>query len=114
MAFTLHWARVFQGEAMSSVGSPVPFQSPSAAISGDMVLDVLPAAAYVCDVSGLIIRYNRRAEELWGRRPRRGDEPDRFCGSHRLFRVDGQTLPHKESPMAEALASASAIRDREV
>ena len=34
------------------------------------LLDLLPAAAYVCDAEGFVRYYNPRAAELWGREPR--------------------------------------------
>ncbi|HET6522195.1 MAG TPA: PAS domain-containing protein [Geminicoccaceae bacterium] len=80
----------------------------------DGVLDLLPAAIYVCDASGVIVRFNARAAELWGRAPRVGDTDQRFCGSFRLFRLDGDPLPHAATPMAEVLATGVPARDREV
>src|SRR5689334_16359324 len=32
-----------------------------------------PGAVYSCDASGVIQQYNRRAVELWGRKPALGD-----------------------------------------
>lgn len=78
------------------------------------VLDALPAAVYVCAADGVIVRHNRRAAEVWGRAPRAGDTDERFCGSHRLYLLDGRELPHAETPMAAALASGESQRDREV
>src|SRR6476646_3413021 len=34
----------------------------------DQLLDLLPAAVYVCASDGTILRFNRRAAELWGPR----------------------------------------------
>ena len=39
----------------------------------DQLLDLLPAAVYVCAPDGMILRFNRRAAELWGREPLLGD-----------------------------------------
>jgi PAS domain S-box-containing protein len=80
----------------------------------DRLLDLLPAAVYVCDRSGRITRYNRRAAELWGRAPRLGDPVERFCGSYRLYRLDGGALPHGQCPMADALQTGISVRDQEV
>jgi hypothetical protein len=33
----------------------------------DPTVDLLPAAVYVCAPDGTILRFNRRAAELWGR-----------------------------------------------
>ena len=37
------------------------------------LVDILPVAVFVCDDSGVLERYNRRAVELWGREPQSGD-----------------------------------------
>ncbi len=74
----------------------------------------LPAAVYVCEApSGAIRLYNPRAAELWGREPKLGDTEERFCGSFRLFRIDGSFLPHAETPMA-AVLSDGILREDDV
>jgi PAS domain S-box-containing protein len=68
------------------------------------LVERLPIALYVCEApSGQIRFYNHRAADLWGRAPRLENGDERFCGSSRLFRLDGAFLPHAESPMAVAL-----------
>ena len=64
------------------------------------ILDLLPVAVYVCDASGVIINYNRKAAQLWGRNPIKSDKNERFCGALRLYLPDGKSLPHNESPVA--------------
>jgi PAS domain S-box-containing protein len=80
----------------------------------DTLLELLPVAVYVCGADGRILRYNRRAVELWGRTPAVGDDEERFCGAHRLFWPDGRPLPHAQTPMAAALAQGDSARDLEV
>ncbi len=80
----------------------------------DRILDMLPVAAYVCDASGAIVRYNRKAAELWGRAPRIGDEAERYSGSYRLYRLDGAPLAHNQSAMAHVLETGVAIADQEI
>lgn len=70
------------------------------------LLDVLPAAAYTCNTEGLITYYNKRAADLWGRKPRLNCLEDRFCGSFRLFFPDGKPMKHDECWMAQALSSS--------
>jgi DNA-binding NarL/FixJ family response regulator len=41
----------------------------------------VPVAVYVCDKTGIIQSYNKRAVELWGREPSPGDPAQRHCGS---------------------------------
>jgi PAS domain S-box-containing protein len=79
------------------------------------LIDLLPAAVYVCEApSGVVVRYNERAAELWGRKPVAGDTQERFCGSHRLYLPDGTPLPHDRCPMADVLRTGEPIRDAEV
>ena len=74
-----------------------------------------PVAVYSCDASGVIRDFNRRAVELWGREPERGDTDERWCGSFKLHRPDGSLLPHQECPMAEvATGKITEVCDQEV
>ena len=78
------------------------------------LFEQLPFAVYVCDRDGLVLRYNRRAGELWGRLPKLGDPAERFCGSYRMFRPDGSLLPHHQCPMADVLRTGISVRQQEV
>jgi PAS domain S-box-containing protein len=79
------------------------------------LMELLPAAVYICEApSGVITYYNRRAAELWGCAPAIGDTDERFCGSFRLFRNDRTPLSHAETPMAQVLSGAAPIRNQEV
>jgi len=72
-------------------------------VSLEPVLDRLPAAAYLCDSEGLITYFNARAAALWGRQPKLKHPDDRFCGSFKLFDLEGRAIPHAECWMALAL-----------
>lgn len=76
------------------------------------LFEQLPFAVYVCDRNGLVLRYNRRAAELWGRTPRLGDPNERFCGSYKMFRPDGTLLPHHQCPMADVLRTGFPCANR--
>jgi PAS domain S-box-containing protein len=78
------------------------------------LFEQLPFAVYVCDRDGLVLRYNRRAAELWGRSPKLRDPDERFCGSYRMFRPDGSLLPHHQCPMADVLRTGVSVREQEV
>jgi hypothetical protein len=65
-------------------------------LSKDLI-EVLPAAVYVCDSSGVVVAFNKRATELWGRAPCAGDTDEKFCGAYKLFHPDGRYLPHNET-----------------
>ena len=79
-----------------------------------LLVEIMPAAMFICDHEGLITYYNQRAAELWGRRPRLADPQDRFSGSLRLRRLDGSPLPHHESPMAVAVLTGRGTRHEEI
>jgi PAS domain S-box-containing protein len=79
------------------------------------LLERLPAAVYVCEApSGRITFYNQHAAELWGRAPQLGATDEQFCGSFRLFRIDGSALPHAETPMAQAVLTGRSARNEVV
>jgi PAS domain S-box-containing protein len=78
------------------------------------LFEQLPFAIYICDRDGLVLRYNRRAAELWGRSPKLGDPNERFCGSYRMYRPDGSLLPHHQCPMADVLRTGMSVRQQEV
>jgi PAS domain S-box-containing protein len=78
------------------------------------LFEQLPFAVYVCDRDGLVLRYNRRAAELWGRSPKLRDSNERFCGSYQMFRPDGSLLPHHQCPMADVLRTGISVREQEV
>lgn len=75
------------------------------------VLEAMPGAVYVCDADGWLVRYNSEAVDFWGRDPARGD---RFCGSHKLYRLDGTPLPREDCPMAEAVRDGTDTRSAEI
>jgi PAS domain S-box-containing protein len=78
------------------------------------LLDTLPAGAYLCDADGLITYFNDHAVEVWGRAPALNDSVDRFCGSFRLFAIDGRPLRHDECWMALALKNGQAYLGQEI
>jgi PAS domain S-box-containing protein len=82
--------------------------------AGPNALDAIPGAVYICDQEGWLARYNTEAAALWGRTPELGDHRERFCGSHRLFLMDGTPLAHADCPMADALRSGTSTRNAEV
>jgi PAS domain S-box-containing protein len=83
-------------------------------LGADAVLQALPIGICCCDAQGIIREFNRRAAAIWGIEPRIGDPYRRFSGAVRLFRADGQPLPHDQTPMAEVLATGKAAHDRQV
>jgi PAS domain S-box-containing protein len=82
--------------------------------AGPNALDAIPGAVYVCDQEGWVVAYNSEAAKAWGRTPGLHESKERFCGSHRLFLVDGTALPHDLCPMADAVRSGVDTRNAEV
>ena len=78
------------------------------------LLNLIPEAMYVCDMYGIIQRYNEQAVYLWGRRPVLGDKDERFCGAFKLYLPDGTYLPHDQTPVAACLKDGLPRKDMEV
>jgi PAS domain S-box-containing protein len=78
------------------------------------ILSHLPMAAYVVRADGVVIWYNARAAELWGRKPAVGDTDERFCGAHTLYRADGSHMAHCDTPVALALSTGASVHEEEV
>jgi PAS domain S-box-containing protein len=79
------------------------------------LFELAPIAVYSCHASGVIREYNRRAAELWGRKPEPGDTDERFCGSFKMYRPDGSFMPHEQCPMGDVLSGkVPGVRDGEV
>ena len=89
-------------------------QAPRERLLTDPLFDLLPVAINVCDPDGLILFYNRRAAELWGRSPKLGDPADRFCGSYRMYSLEGGPIAHAACSMAEALRTGVSVSDQEI
>lgn len=78
------------------------------------ILNLLPAAVYVCDASGVVVNYNRKAVDLWGRTPKKGAKDELYCGSFKLYYTDGNYLPYSETSVAACLADGLPREDMEV
>jgi signal transduction histidine kinase len=78
------------------------------------LLEKLPAGAYTCDPDGLITYFNQHAVQLWGRRPKLNDPADRFCGSFKLFAIDGAPISHDQCWMALALKNILEYNGHEI
>lgn len=75
------------------------------------IVEALPTALYTTDAEGRITFYNEAAAELWGHRPKIGE--DWWCGSWRLYWPDGRPMAHDECPMAETLKTGKPVRGAE-
>jgi PAS domain S-box-containing protein len=78
------------------------------------VLEAIPGGVYICDAEGWVVRHNAEAALLWGRDPSKSDVPQRFCGSHKIYLIDGTPVLHDDCPMAEAILTGQETRNAEV
>ena len=65
------------------------------------LIQSISVALYTCDKEGRILLYNQAAIELWGREPKVGTEL--WCGSWKIFQINGELLPLDKCPMANVL-----------
>ncbi len=79
------------------------------------LIELLPMAAYAVRApDGVIVWFNSRAAELWGRTPVIGDTDERFCGAHTLYHADGTYMAHCDTPVALALTTGESVHNEEV
>jgi PAS domain S-box-containing protein len=75
------------------------------------LMENLGVALYTTDASGRITYFNDAAVELWGRSPELGT--DEWCGSWRLYNVDGTPMAHEDCPLAVTLKTGEPVRNAE-
>jgi PAS domain S-box-containing protein len=88
-----------EAAAKAMRGSPETFHE---------VLDDLPAPIYSTDGQGTLTYFNKACITLAGRTPRVGI--DKWCVTWRIYRTDGEYLPHDACPMAIAIRESRSIR----
>src|ERR1700712_855508 len=100
-------------EANNKARGPQPMSSALGAMlrASDGILDMLPIATFICDANGVILQYNSRAVEIWGRAPQPGQTHEKFNEGARYYELDG-TLTER-SLLADVLATGVAVRDAE-
>lgn len=76
------------------------------------LLEILPVPVYVCDRDGYITFYNKAAVELWGKEPRIGK--DLWCGSWKIYTLDGDPVMLDSCPMAVALKEGREVEQSEI
>jgi PAS domain S-box-containing protein len=72
------------------------------------LLEALPAAVYVTDAEGRITYCNEAAVNLWGARPRLGE--DRWCDLARFYYLDGRRMELRDCPTEIALKQGRCVR----
>jgi PAS domain S-box-containing protein len=76
------------------------------------LFDNVPIAVYTCDSQGYIASFNIAAADLWGRKPKLGE--DMWCGSWKIYDPDGAPLSLDACPMARTLKNGMAIEGEEI
>ena len=98
----------------SSAGNPHAVLRSSQLESLQGLLAKLPVGAYLCDSNGLITYFNDHAVRVWGRAPALNNPVDRFCGSFKLYSVDGKPIAHDQCWMALALNTGKEYNGQEI
>lgn len=98
--------------ARSASGSRFPVER--AAVWSRAQIEQMPMPAYVCDKRGVIVAYNDRVADLWGRAPVAGDVREVYCGFVNRFRRDGSAMPRDNAPVAHALMTGRRVGDFEL
>src|SRR3984885_12208350 len=83
--------------------TPTPASLDAFTIIAQSSLDAIPTGFCVCKADTSLVRYNKRATELWGRELPLGEPTVRFAGEVRRYRADGEPLHFGATPVAQAL-----------
>lgn len=95
-----------RAEALAAVPGPSAFQALLDA--PDALLEALPTATCVCAADGSIVRFNRKAAELWGGAPKPGEPQE--SGPPGILDLSGRGEP----AIAEVLRTGEPIRGRDI
>lgn len=76
------------------------------------LIDSLPVSVYTCDARGAITSFNDSSVKLWGREPQIG--VDQWCGSWKIYSLDGTPLAIDSCPMAIALRDGKPVYGKEI
>ena len=98
-------------DAPRSPARPVPLLTAAMLRASGGILDMLPVATLVCDAEGAILRYNKRAVEIWGRAPEPGQNHSDFTSGTRFFGMDGAPAPI--SLVESVLSTGTPVRNAE-
>jgi two-component system sensor histidine kinase VicK len=72
------------------------------------LMETMAVAVYTCDMEGRVNFHNDAAVTLWGRKPELGVEL--WCGSHKMYTLDGDWMPHDQCPAAISLKERRAVK----
>jgi PAS domain S-box-containing protein len=102
---------------MSGKGSR-PVSAPSGfeifAAIDQSALDAIPTGFCLCGADGRLLRFNKRAAELWGRAPRLDDPSELSSAKFRRYGADGEPLHFDATPVAHALRTGEKVTAAEL
>ncbi len=76
------------------------------------LFDAVPSGVFVCNLDSVILHYNRRAAEIWGREPKCG--VDHYFGFSIPAPPDACLMPHMKDPIGDALRRGKPLQHLEV
>jgi len=88
---------------------PTPASLDAFTIIAQSALDAIPTGFCVCRADTSLVRYNRRAVELWGRELPLGEPTAHYNGGLRRYRADGEPLHFDSTPVAQAMRSGECV-----
>ncbi len=96
-------------DAAPTAKIPTPGSLDAFAVIAQSSLDAIPMGFCVCRTDTSLVRYNRRAVELWGRELPLGEPTAHYSDNLRRYRADGEPLRFDSTPVAQALRSGERV-----
>src|ERR1700722_10874207 len=93
----------------SAAKAPMPASLDAFAVIAQSALDAIPTGFCVCRADTSLVRYNRRAVELWGRELPLGEPTVHYSSDLRRYRADGEPLHFDSTPVAQAMRSGERV-----
>jgi PAS domain S-box-containing protein len=100
------------GQGPKTVSAPPSFDA-FAAIDQN-ALDAIPTGICLCRSDSSLVRYNRRAVELWGKTPQVGNTSEQYGPSFRRYGPGGEPLDFDATPVAAALRTGKPVLGAEI
>src|SRR6476661_6575088 len=76
-------------------------------INGLQLMENLPIAVYITDPSERIIYFNKKAAEIWGRKPVSGERAEDLWKDHDFYDKEGNVLQYKDLPINSGLPNTA-------
>jgi PAS domain S-box-containing protein len=96
-------------DSAATAKTPTPASLDAFTVIAQSSLDAIPTGFCVCRADTSLVRYNRRAVELWGRELPLGEPTAHYSGDFRRYRPDGEPLHFDSTPVAQAMRSGECV-----